>query len=243
MSQNTTLPPLELGLPVMLHKEQEEILPFLKAKDRIEALGESQGIPIKVSAFLYYFPKALSEGNRSLQIKNQRTYKLPIIHAQTPNYGENCLAYDSDEKRFEKEGLLETTITHCAVLRDISGQVESFDIDTHPGTVIDNHPLNLTIPCVYPLEEFLEKREVLLQKSTERFAQLSELAGRYGLGMALENSISVFFAQQFNDLFPRIHFMPFVDFPSIMQISGGNLTFDSAHWGSTRLVQEVLERE
>jgi len=225
----------------MLHYEGE-VKAFLNAKKRIEILGESQGVPMKVGAFLYYFPKAISDENVALQIVNQRKYKLPIIHAQTPIYGENCLAYDSDDIRFGRKGLLEKTIEQCATLRDVSGQTESFDVNAHPGILVDDSPENLTIPCVYPIAEFLEKRDKLFKKSTERFTQLTEFARRYGLGTVLENSIPAFYARQFNDVAPKVHFLPFVDFPSIMQISGDNLTFDSAHWGSTRLAPEILER-
>ena len=48
---------LRLALPVMLHRE-DEIESFKRARDRLEILGESCGVPLEVNAFLLYLPKS-----------------------------------------------------------------------------------------------------------------------------------------------------------------------------------------
>src|SRR3989344_2690522 len=126
--------PLQIGLPVMLHNESE-VQAFLKARDRIERLTETYGIPSQVSAFLYYFPKAISDENVALQIANQRKYHLPIIHAQSTFQAPHNLFYSrhQDASLNRRPDFMERVIEQTHRLKQLDPSGLPVDVDLNVG--------------------------------------------------------------------------------------------------------------
>ncbi len=236
---------IQIGLPVMLHSEPE-IKAFLNAKKRIEKYGENIEQPIEVGAFLYYTPRALSEENRSKQIINQERYQLPIVHAQAPIQLENCLAYTSeDEEKFKRKSLLETTIEQTYEVRKHDPQKSNpVHVDMHLGIIVVREGLqeHAHLPCIYSLDEFLDKKDELLTKCIMRYDQLKALAQKRGLGTVIENSITAAFSPDHTlSKTPRMLYFPFNDLNSLNTISKGSITFDTGHWAATRSARYQLE--
>ena len=70
--------PLNIVLPVMLH-EEEEIIAFKQAQERLKVLGDKYGIPIEASAFLLYLPaRSRTPENLAKQIENQTRQHPPL---------------------------------------------------------------------------------------------------------------------------------------------------------------------
>ncbi len=238
---------LNIGLPVMLHDEKE-IMAFLKAKRRIEEFGLKSGTEINVGVFLYYFPKVLTEEKRNLQIINQKKYKLPIIHSQTPIRDENSLIYSSENiLKSENESLLEQTIYQCIKLKeyDISNNLDNFYIDTHIGLCISDKLAN-KVPAIISLKKFINNKENYLNRVKERFESLDNLIKKNGLGgMVLENSPSISYEIDKNSNYQRNipipYFFPFSDINSLSEISKNKITLDISHLSASRNAIKYLD--
>ena len=226
---------LTLGLPVMLHDEKE-IVAFLEAKERIEAYGDTLGMPFNVGAFLYFTEKALSFEKRADQSVNQKHYKLPLVHAQTPIQLANSLAYDKTEhRRHGRIGWLETCLRHCAELRrDDSNRYKThMDVDTHVGAIVLDEPTNM--PCVYSMPEYLARKDAIKASIGERFDQLHIFAEQLRLGFVVENSITACVSPTpASKGKPVMHYFPFNNFADLQTITNGNMTFDVGHWAASK---------
>jgi tetratricopeptide (TPR) repeat protein len=234
--------PLILGIPVMLH-DKREISAFLTAKKRLEKWGADRDLPIQAGIFLYYFPKALSTENKEAQLVNQKRYRLPLINAQTPIHGINSLSYVYSDR-----GQLEETIEHCARLKEHdNGKINiDFTIDTHPGTLI-LPGLEEELPGVYSLEEFLQKRGELYERTKNRFEKLNEYARRFGFSMVLETICPVNFQAKAEGPGknprdnPGLYYYGFSNLENLVDISKGNMTMDIAHWGYTQALKGIVQ--
>lgn len=235
---------LQLGIPVMLHKEAE-INAFLDAKQRIEKLGAS--VPVQVGVFLYFLERALTPVNIELGLANQQRYRLPIVHCQAPIKGPHSLVYTkSDAQRFGRAGLLETTIDYCAALRESSSLDFPVAVDVHSGVyVFEDLTEDNPLPSFFSVKAFKERRSELLEIAQARFQELSSRARSKGLGFVLENEIAVAMCPSpYSGNVPKLHFMPFTTRSAMNFITvsdAGSQTFDTAHYGASRSLPGRLE--
>lgn len=234
-----------VGLPVMLQYEGE-IEAFLKAKERIEGLGEKRDFPLDVNVFLFYNDRALSPENRDRQIRNQNRYHLPIVHSQTPIMNHNSLSYDDAEsERFGgKQGFLETAIEQTAELVSLSSNKGyPVKVDTHIGiSVLPDLKEENPEPGNYSVGYFCEHRQELLEKSRNRFRELDAKAKAKGLAMVLENA---FPAVYHGRAYPRdsvgLVYLPLNQLGYLKHVSDGKLNLDISHWGAATDVINKLE--
>ena len=225
--------PLQICLPVMMHKEAE-VEAFQKAKERIERLGES--FPIRVGAFLYFLEQALTPQNMEAGIANQKKHRLPIVHCQAPVQGQHSLVYTSaDAKKFGKQGLLETSVDYCAALREYSSLDYPAAVDVHSGVyVFQDLQDDGSLPSFFSVNSFIKRRGELLTTAKDRFQQLTEYARGRGLGFVLENEISAALCpSKYSNGEPKMHFMPFTARDAMNFIAGESQTFDTAHYGAS----------
>ncbi len=223
--------PIKIGLPVMMHYEKE-VQAFLAAKERIESgLANKLGLNFDVGVFLYFTANALNENNRKKQLENQKKYKLPILHCQTPIQREHSICIET--KDAAKNGcLLETAIEQCAELKNYDRTNIQTAVDTHTGIVVfDDYKPTDDFPGVFSLKTFCQKKAELLKKSRNRFYDLAIKAMKYGLDFVLENSLPVVLELDRADAnqAPRLHYLPFSDLKSLLDISDKSITLDIAH--------------
>jgi hypothetical protein len=215
-----------------------EIKAFLNAQERIQALTQAYGIPSEVSAFAYYSPFLMKEERRPLQLANQRNYRLPIIHSQTPVQMENALSYSEQERiRTGKQSILATTIEHVARLREYSPDVPC-SMDVHIGTIVaQGGSKSDAIPSIYSPEEFMARREELYTTAKTTFAHLTALAKKHGMPLLLENVPAVVMYPDYHDGEPRLQYLPFHSLAETLEVSKNNITFDTAHWAAAKATQ------
>tara|TARA_Y100000310_G_scaffold167546_2_gene167414 strand:- start:54656 stop:55753 length:1098 start_codon:yes stop_codon:yes gene_type:complete len=232
---------LKLALPVMLH-EEGEIQAFLKAKERIEGLGEEHGVPIDVGAFLLYLPGcSRTPESFEAQVENQRKHKLPIRLVETGVQRENSLAYAEGDPRFdlEKSSDLEIVIDQAARLRDLDpNPSERLVVSTQVGVyIVDIDEGDFSKPGFYSPKDFFENREFVFDNVKNRFAELKDFAARKSIVFALENVLPAD-VQDSNYWHVgdgsgsrnfELHYAPFTGLNSVLAISQGNLVFDVAH--------------
>ena len=234
-----------IALPVMLHKKGE-IEAFLSAKERIEAKYSSPRSKVEVGAFSYMLPFTLKEENKISQIENQKSYRLPLYHVQSPILNEHALTHDSgEEARFGVKSRLEEALEHSAKLIDLS-RAAPFNLvfDTHAGVFVyphldEEHP----VPGVYSVPGFVKNRKRLFDQAAERFSKLKETGDSYGIEVVLENEpiVSVEPSRILSESgAPRIGFKPFADPEDLNTISSIH-TFDSSHYAVARSVPSRFE--
>ena len=234
--------PLNITLPVMLHKEQE-ISAFKEAQGRLKALGERYNVPIEVGAFLLYLPGSSRTPEAfAQQIKNQTTHRLPIRLVETGVQQANSLAYSSNDPTFKPDipSGLERTLEQAAVLRDLDPTASGkLVVAPQVGVlVIDSLKQgDFSFPSGYSVPDFLEHRDQLYQRAKELFDQLRQLGSRRGLDIAIENTFSAVFEpigsweKTPKDQPPKlgINYQVFQDRASLVDLSQGNLVLDAGH--------------
>ncbi len=246
---------LKLTLPVMI-QSKSEIEIFLAAKERLESLGERNGLSVKVGAFLPFMP-SFSRTPRSFdeQIENQKNYGLPIWLVETGIQKNNCLSYVDGDPTYDPDvpSDLERVIDQAAILRDLDpNPVGSLVVAPHVGILVADIPEgDFSRPCFYSPKDFVRLREVLFDTAKERFARLREQADRRGLTLALENAyLAVVQDSSYwqtsvkateEDRF-TMHHEVFNDLQSLTEISQGNLVFDAAHFAATTNVSAQFEK-
>jgi len=233
--------PLQLGLPLDLANEGE-VKAFLAAQERIQKLTDGLGTPSEVSAFAFYTPFLMKEERRGQQLANQKKYKLPIIHMQTPVQMENSLVCDAEmQERFGKQSLLETTITHVARLREHCPGVPC-SADTHVGVfVIEGGAGNSGLSSIYSPEEFSLNKTKLLETARQRFASLEKLAAGYNMPMLLETVPPVVMIPDYRGGDPVLQYLPFSGILDTKRIGNGSVTLDVAHWAGARGTQKQFQ--
>jgi len=240
--------PLYVGLPLMLHSEPE-VIAFRNAQKRIQALGDELGQPIQVGAFLFLLPRALTDENRTKQLENQRKYNIPIIHAQATFQLRHNLVYsrEQDTSLVGGRDLLEIALDQVSQLRRGSAQDQlslPFHLDYNIGAFVSPEvPAERKVQYVYTLQEFLAQREELYQRAKNRFSELQALAKDEGLEVAVENAINAVFAPHpALGGTPQMYYHPFNGLKPLVDVSNGNLVFDSAHWIASRSAVVSFER-
>lgn len=237
---------LYVGLPVMLHSEPE-IQAFLRAKERIEAYGETVGQPLNVGAFLFLLPFTLKDENREKAINNQSKYQVPILHAQATFQLKHNLVFSKkqDLSITGEKDLLEIVIEQTSELKKSDPSKSPVDLDFNVGAYVCRQiPEQKPVPFIYYPDEFLSQKEELFQRSISRFSELKDLAGQNGLGAGLENAITNVFVPHphLKGLPPRMYAHPFNDLVSLRRISGDSIILDLAHWAATRSAPDLFEK-
>ena len=253
--------PLRLAIPVMTQYEGE-IKAFLAAKKRLEEASAGTKLPLEVGVFLYYTDKAITPEVRVKQRANQRLYKLPIFHAQAPIYQHNSLAFAEEEAaRFpDRASMLEATIEQAAWMRDLGPQTpfsEALSVETHPGVIVypdfnPSDPTDTNRPSTYSIQDFLEKRDRLLEIMKARYAALKERGALEGVAFGIENCHAVVLEpDRWAGNKPRFNYTPFGDIASLRHMAGVSpenaeqgryLVFDIAHQATARDAPDAFRR-
>ncbi|GEM_PF-2839283 len=239
---------VNLVLPVMI-QDDKEVAAFLQAKERIERLGDKYSFPVEVGIFLNFLPGFTRKpGAFEQQLANQERYRLPIRLVETGIQRNNSLSYVPGDPTY-KPGVasdLERTIEQAARLRDLDPKpLDNLVIAPHVGVMVNARiPRgNFNEPAFYSVQDFVERRDFLYQNIKQRFEELDKLAKSHGLKLGLENAylgVVEDFSfwqrrEEGKDLKGKAHdvgYQAFNDFPSLNDISGGNLVFDVNHYSA-----------
>jgi hypothetical protein len=131
-------------------------------------------------------------------------------------------------------------------LKDLDPRpLDNLVIAPHVGVVVNARiPRgNFSEPAFYSVQDFVERRNIIYQNVKQRFWELDKLAKSHGLKLGLENAYlgvvedSSFWQkkEEGKDLKGKAHdvsYQVFNDFPSLNDISGGNLVFDVNHYSA-----------
>lgn len=245
--------PLRMGLPLMLQYESE-IKAFLQAKERIGTqLSAELGMPLETYAFLVFLNRSsLKEENRLKQLQNQKIYRLPIIHAETPIQHKESVGIPTVEA-IKIGSRLETTIEQVGRLKsyDSSGVITT--VDTHTGIIVTpDTDVPLPHPGIYSVSDFVASKGRILEQTIQRWIDIEQKAKLEGVDMVLENALSAAFSGDLSQHVgdpqktPRLFYLPFCNLPDHLWIAGGKkkTTFDCAHWAAARhLPQQFMDNQ
>ncbi|HLA23015.1 MAG TPA: hypothetical protein VJZ93_00585 [Candidatus Nanoarchaeia archaeon] len=247
---------LQIALPLMLHFDKE-IEAFLEAKDRIEILSDSYGVPTEVGAFLPFLPgHSIKSENFEKQLENERKYGIPIRLVETCIQRNNSLAYVPSDPTYnsEKPSDLGRTIDHVARLRDLDPNPrENLVVAPHVGVIVP-HDLkegDFSIPGFYSVPDFVKMRDKIIDTAESRFAGLQELGIQKGLTLAIENAyLAVVQDSSFWQTGNRtedmdkykMHYEVLNDLPNLSKISRGNLVLDLAHLVAMEEIPNAFSR-
>jgi hypothetical protein len=247
--------PLSINLPVLL-QFGKEVEAFRKAKDRIEELGSSVGVPIEVGAFSIFMPKpARTEKGYEAQFESQKKNRLPIRIVETGIYGSNALSYTrgSETYKLGRPSNQEDVLDQTARLRDLDQTApERLVVAPHIGIFVSEsvEEGNLKNPALYSVQDFLKNRKDILDRSKETFTGLEKRATELGLRLALEMSSPANYetigdweneqatsertGKESNN---SLVYKPFEVLRPLMQVSGKSIVLDAGHIGASRNIE------